>query len=97
MLKSNHSLNFKDFPLGFFDFSTKERFLEKILKMSLKMTPDWVRCFSWHNHIYYLSLKSGRIIYKYNHEGEDLKLYSVGPTNCIFFSNKKLLQLLVSF
>jgi hypothetical protein len=60
------------------------------------MNPSWVRCFSWHNQIYYLSLKSGRVIYKHSNEGEDLKIYAVGESNCLIYSDKKLLKMIVT-
>jgi len=62
--KSRHVFNFQEFPFGFLSSENKNNYLNKALAISLPMEPWWLRCFSWQNQLYFISLKTGKVIYR---------------------------------
>ena len=41
----------------------------RVLSLSHQMDPWWLQCFSWQNQVYFISLKTGNILYR--HQADD--------------------------
>ena len=61
------------------------------------MNSWWLRCFCWQNHIYFISLRTGKVIYRHEVGKESIKLKKIGKTNSIIVDKWTTLMQFVIF
>jgi hypothetical protein len=81
--KSRHLLDFQDFPIAFLSNTHPDSYIDKVLSVSSPMEPWWLRCFSYQNQLYFLSLKTGKIVYRLQVDEYNTTLRAVGPSNSV--------------
>lgn len=63
--RGKYNIDCRDIPLGIIEEVKTPNYVWWLLGISLEMHPHWLRCFSWKSHLFFFSLKSGRVIFKH--------------------------------
>jgi hypothetical protein len=93
--RSTHAIHTSGLGLDFLQHIANGHIAKRLLQLSRPLQPWWIRCFTWEDRLYFLSLKTGRILHSLRLSASP-SLLAVGPSNSLLLANSLEASLIVS-